>query len=153
MKLVITEAEARSIAGYFDTYITAMNVIGSEIEGPDFKGEPVEGLKLLEAWFNCQVTNNLVDKKVVKISVIPLINNILISVDSDFIVDFMTLYSDILNAIVPPATNIIKAVYQIASVGKSFQERGEAFAAKWLPSEVIEDVTDQVTDQSTIDVV
>ena len=125
MKVVIEREEAVVLAQYIDTIITSNNLVASEFKE---KQAPVETVQKLEQWFNDKLGKKVVKQKIVVIGV-TLTGKIKIEIDSEFIVEFMTLYCGLISKVTPLVVNTIKGFVEIV---ESATPDFEAFTQKWV---------------------
>ena len=145
MKIVITKIEMIAIANTIDVIIGCSNVVDLQVNPATTRLQPRDQVKKLEDWLNSKINNNIVDTKVVVITVIPVLKNIVISVDPAFISEFLTLYNDMLMAVIPSVVKIVSAVTDVIVIAENESPKYEVFIERWFKKPVIEEVEDVET--------
>lgn len=132
MKIVINEKEMLAMANYTDAIIGAGNVVGMAVNPGKFQCAPRDAVKKLEQWLNEKLGSKVMDTKIVTISIVPVIKNVVISIDPEFTHDFMVLYCELITAVTPIVINLVESFVKAqAVVVEDFTPKFEEFTKKW----------------------
>ena len=129
MKIVISNKEMLAMASYLDVFTGCVNQIKDAID-PEEVDAPVDNVQKFEDFMNNLLTNKI-DKKVVVITAVPIIRNLVISVDPNFVAEFLDLYCDIVRKCTPVTIDIVKSVMKIQTVAEDITPAIVAFQNKW----------------------